>query len=80
MFSEDTRNDFDLSLEPHIGITCGWLFEKAGKRRASMKMDRTGTLSKHNVDESRNVTSKCKFAFLQSFLNYSKSLPLKNVF
>ena len=70
MFNEDRPNDFDLSLEPHIEITSSWFFEKAVKRRASMKIGRKGTLSKHNVDESGNITSKCKFAFLQSFLNY----------
>ena len=78
VLSEDRRNDFDLCLEPHFGITCSWLFEKAGKRRASMKMGRTGTLSKHKVVDSRSVTWKCKFALLQSFFNYSKSLRLIN--
>ena len=34
-----------------------------------MKMRRTGTLGKDNVDESGNVTSKCKFAFLQLILS-----------
>ena len=36
-----------------------------------------GSLRKHDVDGSENVIWKCNFAFLQSFLNYSKSLRLK---
>ena len=39
-----------------------------------------GSLSKDDVDDSQKVISKCNFAFLQSFLNYSKSLRLQNVF
>ena len=39
-----------------------------------------GSLRKHDVDGSENVIWKCNFAFLQSFLNYSKSLRLQNVF
>ena len=39
-----------------------------------------GSLSRHDVDGSKNVIWKCNFAFLQSFFNYSKSLCLKNVF
>ena len=35
---------------------------------------------KDEVDGSENVIWKCNFAFLQSLLNYSKSLPLQNVF
>ena len=38
------------------------------------------SLRKHDVDGSENVIWKCHFAFLQSFLNYSKSLRLQNVF
>ena len=34
------------------------------------------SLRKQDVDGSDNVTWKCNFAFLQSFLNYSKSLYL----
>ena len=33
-----------------------------------------GSLSNHDDDGSENVISKCNFAFLQSFFNYSKSL------
>ena len=33
--------------------------------------------SKHDVDGSKIVISKCNSAFLQSFFNYSKSLRLK---
>ena len=40
-----------------------------------------GNLSKHDDDdESENVIRKCDFAFLQSLINYSNSLCLKNVF
>ena len=39
-----------------------------------------GSLSKHDVDDSKNVIWKCNFAFLQSSLNYSKSLRSQNVF
>ena len=39
-----------------------------------------GSLSKHDVDGSEHVISKCNFALLQYFFNYSKSLCLKNVF
>ena len=41
-----------------------------------------GSLSKRNVNISKNVIWKCNFAFLQSFHNnnYSKSLHLQNVF
>ena len=39
-----------------------------------------GSLRKYDVDGSENVICKCNFAFLQSFLNYSKSLRLQNVF
>ena len=38
------------------------------------------SLGKHVVDGSENVMWKCDFAFLQSFLNYSQSLWLQNVF
>ena len=37
-----------------------------------------GSLSKHDVDGSANIILKCNFVFLQSFLNYSRSLCLKN--
>ena len=36
-----------------------------------------GSLRKHVADGSENVIWKCNFVFLQSFLNYSKSLHLK---
>ena len=36
-----------------------------------------GSLSRHDVDGSKNVIWKCNFAFLQSFFNYSKTLCLK---
>ena len=38
-----------------------------------------GTLSKHAVDDSENIISKCNFAFLQSFRNYSVIMLAKCV-
>ena len=35
-----------------------------------------GSLSKHEIGDSENIIWKCNFAFLQSFLYYSKSLHL----
>ena len=37
-------------------------------------------LRKHDVDGSENVIWKSNFVFLQSFLSYSNSLRLQNVF
>ena len=39
-----------------------------------------GSLREHDVDGSENFFWKCNLAFLQSFLNYSKSLRLQSVF
>ena len=39
-----------------------------------------GSLRKHDVDGCENVILKCNFSFPQSFLNYSKSARLQNVF
>ena len=38
-----------------------------------------GSLSKHAVDDSENIISKCNFAFLQSFRNYSVIILAKCV-
>ena len=37
-------------------------------------------LSKHDGADNENIIWKCNFPFLQSFLNYSKSSRLQNVF
>ena len=39
-----------------------------------------GSLLKHDVGGSESVIWKCNFAFLQPFLNYSRSLRWQNVF
>ena len=39
-----------------------------------------GSFGKDEVDDSENVIWKCNFAFLQPFLNYSKSLRLQSAF
>ena len=38
------------------------------------------SLRKHDANDSEDVIWKCNFAFPQSFLNYSKSLCLQDVF
>lgn len=37
-----------------------------------------GSLSKHAVDDSENISSKCNFAFLQSFFQLFKAIMLEN--
>ena len=87
--SRGTRRGLDSNSVKQI-LFYGWQSYKLESLPTETKMnifflsaclvESLGSLSKHDVDGSENVTWKCNFGFLQSFFNYSKPLCSKNVF
>ena len=72
-WSETKENICKKIPQRNVCVPLGWLqFLCSGPS--------IGSLRKHDLDGSENVIWKCNFACLQSFLNFSKSLHLQNVF
>ena len=51
-----------------------------GKVNSQQPVEIIDSFRKHDVDGSGNVIWKCNFSIPESFLNFSKSSRLQNVF